>query len=792
MSLGTSASGGLPDASLLIQDLLSPPWTVLSSSTPQLITLHLSTLSLLDPATSALIPTIISCIASSPSLWRGQATASSSASSSATWRRLNWTRANEVYTSLVQGCLYRASEITKEHGTGWKARRTYAQFVDLYLQGVQDDEVGELAQSKPTTTTRVHPVVRLLITSALLVALQSIKQRQDKLYVGGRALMGRAHDQVLAAWDEYFREEEQDARLGATAMEWNGTTRTDQVSNDLPSWFAAQTFPMFPVDLLAVGPVSSLLNLLTKSWSDCFAGGTLFKSLPCDLIQTPQGLSWTVPSASHDQLSTLTQAPLFQALGPLSRAISRLVQAAALAARTTASTIPASSSPLVSVISLGSTLERVVNRVQKGWASTPWSDLEDDQALAPDTRERKEPWTLLKSLLFALTLIDSSLLIIVEPKPEVLPTRLQLDLAAQAVRVLHRSYFITLRFGSDGFSAWRGVWAGLMEVVGQDTRVQVEDLMRHMEPNRLGHAHERLVERSEATFYLNAAEVLIKRIGDDYLEDKVLPCCYPYLEDAKYRDTFESAHSVLLAVFATQKKVSSDLAIWYTKVLLQVSLAKALSWVLFALLPFQGLPEPYVGCPTATRLHDDQLLSSIRSIPLSTPTQASNPITTTTTSSPPATHDLSPTTSPSANVPPSSSSAALRTFEDDLTSTRLDETFSLSPVEVKALSLPRGHLLLTLIDQTTSVNLVLLRQVLDEIWELIREEPKDESGVVEDVEGFKEKGKGRGNEKKGESFVGTGRQALIKVLFATLGEGLDATKREEGVRYWLERREQLQ
>ncbi|KDE07512.1 hypothetical protein MVLG_02186 [Microbotryum lychnidis-dioicae p1A1 Lamole] len=768
MSMGTSASGGLPDVSLLIQDLLSPPWTVLSSSTPQLITLHLSTLSLLDPATSALIPTLISCIASSPSLWRGQATASSSASSWATWRTLNWTRANEVYTSLVQCCLYRASEIAKEHGTGWKARRTYAQFVELYLQGIRDDQVGELAQDKSTTRTmRVHPVVRLLITSALLAALQSIKQRQDKLYVGGSALMGRAHDQVLAAWDEYFREEEQDARLGATAMEWNGNTKTDQVSNDLPSWFAAQTFPMFPVDLLAAGPVSSLLNLLTKSWSNCFAGGTLFNSLSCDLIQTPEGLSWTIPSPSHDQLSTLTRAPLFQALGPLSRAISRLIQAAALAARTTHSSTPASSPPLVSVISLGSTLERVVDRVQKGWASTPWSDLEDDTQLSPSTRERKEPWTLLKSLLFALTLIDASLLIIVEPRPEVLATRLQLDLAAQAVRVLHRSYFITIRFGSDGFSAWRGVWAGLMEVAGGDTRHQVEDLMTRMEPARLGHTHERLVQRSETTFYLNAAEVLMKRIGDQYLEEKVLPCCYPYLEDAKYRDTFESAHSVLLAVFATHKKVSSDLAVWYTQVLLQ-AFPKLMSAAQLR-LAFTTI----VRCASTTSdalawYCIEELLSTIRNIPTSTTSTPSLP---TLDSSPSLTLDHSPTTS---------SNVAGRNYEDDLNSTRLDETSSLSPVEVKALSLPRGHLLLTLIDQTTSVNLILLRMVLDQIWVLVKEEPREaEEGII-----------ANGNGKEGE--VVTGRQALIKVLFATLGEGLDATKREEGVRYWLERREELQ
>lgn len=86
----------------------------------------------------------------------------------------------------------------------------------------------------------------------------------------------------------------------------------------------------------------------------------------------------------------------------------------------------------------------------------------------------------------------------------------------------------------------------------------------------------------------------------------------------------------------------------------------------------------------------------------------------------------------------------------------------LSPLELRALSLPRGHLLLILIEQTTVVNLILLRTLLDRIWELL-----------------------------GEEVGGDGREALVDVLFKTIGEGLDAGKRGEGVRVWLERRGEL-
>lgn len=127
----------------------------------------------------------------------------------------------------------------------------------------------------------------------------------------------------------------------------------------------------------------------------------------------------------------------------------------------------------------------------------------------------------------------------------------------------------------------------------------------------------------------------------------------------------------------------------------------------------------------------------------------------------PITPSSSPTTPPSTK----------RDYDEEATQTRLDESSSLSPLEQRALTLHRGHLLLTLIDQTTSVNLILLRKLLNEIWGLVKEEG---SGEV-----------------LGGSEGETPKEALVKVVFGALGEGLDATKREEGVRYWMEHGEEL-
>lgn len=88
-------------------------------------------------------------------------------------------------------------------------------------------------------------------------------------------------------------------------------------------------------------------------------------------------------------------------------------------------------------------------------------------------------------------------------------------------------------------------------------------------------------------FYLNVAEQLMKPLKSEYVEGAVLRTCHPcvvlsflstkltlsprrYLEDPTHRDTFESAHSVLLAIFASEKGCANELAPWYTKLLLRV------------------------------------------------------------------------------------------------------------------------------------------------------------------------------------------------------------------------------
>lgn len=172
----------VPDVTLLFQDLLSPATTLLESTTPALITYHLSTL----PATSStqLVTSLVRYVATSPALWRGQAQYAEG------WHPLNWTRGREVYDAVKNGLLYRVGELSTEVGTGWRARRRLSQYLDSLYAGL--------------ALEYLHPTIRLLLVSAVLKGLQLVKLRKDKLYVGGTAHLGRAETQSLLAWEGYF------------------------------------------------------------------------------------------------------------------------------------------------------------------------------------------------------------------------------------------------------------------------------------------------------------------------------------------------------------------------------------------------------------------------------------------------------------------------------------------------------------------------------------------------------------------------------------------------------------
>lgn len=184
-----------PDPTLLLQDLLSP----LSSSynqqqTLQLVTYHLSTLPLTSPHLD-LLSLISRYSLTSPSLW------SSIQDTTATRKdQVEWNGAFAVYKAFSQATLLRLDSISRDSGTGYRARRLVASYIKAVSDGIWADSVRRKGEEG---WGRVDPVHRLLVSSALLGGLQEWKRMKQKLWVGGRGMMDRAELEVGKAWQEW-------------------------------------------------------------------------------------------------------------------------------------------------------------------------------------------------------------------------------------------------------------------------------------------------------------------------------------------------------------------------------------------------------------------------------------------------------------------------------------------------------------------------------------------------------------------------------------------------------------
>lgn len=180
-------------------------------------------------------------------------------------------------------------------------------------------------------------------------------------------------------------------------------------------------------------------------------------------------------------------------------------------------------------------LEDLAANLNTGWASCRWSEVQDDNDLHPDTRQRNEPWTILKTALFTLTMVYSSLIALLNSIPlssDQPPSDTVLDLVACSLRTFSHLYFVTSKFGTDGFGAYRSVWYGALDLAARGRPAKVQQIVSTFEPY-LGSStteapqEEGVVSRSTTTYYLNAVEQLIAVLPDAYLEERVLPLARP-------------------------------------------------------------------------------------------------------------------------------------------------------------------------------------------------------------------------------------------------------------------------
>ncbi|KAF9285237.1 hypothetical protein BGZ68_004032 [Mortierella alpina] len=409
---------------------------------------------------------------------------------------------------------------------------------------------------------------------------------------------------------------------------------------------------------------------------------------------------------------------------------------------------------------------------------------EGESALDPETTKSMGMlFQVFKTVLFAYTMVFGSVVEKSSAGPVPAGEVAHLDyLMLDSYAYL---YFTTYKLGPGGFQVYEDlittiltrmvVTEGLTLAQQQQQQENKDDIAihRHILLNKTLKAmmpraelgfHDPVLE-SRTLFYMNLLERVMIAIDEQFLEDQLLRMVYPYLLKNDQKDLFESAHSVVMAVFLTRKRIAKNVAPFYSNLLLQhfpdqinidqlraafTTMIRSLSETEDALawLCVERLLEriqQYDDLAEAEAEADTEAISIFKKEQQTQEKEEALVQVATTIH-----QDLGPKESPShlpslGTLTPPTSPA--------VTSSRA------VPTSVDALQREkeRGQLLLALFDQLSSLNLVFVETLGLRIRALVAKEPSP-----------------------------VGRKALLKCLLDVIGgPAVDHTKRDWAVKWYL-------
>jgi hypothetical protein len=130
-------------------------------------------------------------------------------------------------------------------------------------------------------------------------------------------------------------------------------------------------------------------------------------------------------------------------------------------------------------------------------------------------------------------------------------------LASQALQILRDLHFISSRSGANAFSQYAFVYYAAIDILSQYP-VQAEAFLQDIRPAEIGAIPQHPLDRCHDLYFLNTAEHFPLMLTPQGNEQLLIRAAMPYLGvggDQRLLETFEAAHSVMLAVFLAPQNV---------------------------------------------------------------------------------------------------------------------------------------------------------------------------------------------------------------------------------------------
>lgn len=293
-----------------------------------------------------------------------------------------------------------------------------------------------------------------------------------------------------------------------------------------------------------------------------YHGAYFIGAVDTDVRPAPNNqFEFSARSPSFFNLQRVASKPLITSMGPLSRLVAHSIT-------------HLQDSSQISIIL--DDLMAFTSTLATQWRRNKLSELdptEVDVFLTQETSRVTFPvlWQLLKSAMFATTVILRSIIgrSLVDP---VLASDVAIpSIASRSLHILRNIYFISSRLGVNAFSAYTFVFLTSIDLLSRFP-TQSKIFLTEIRPTQPGHIPTHPLDRNLDLYFLNTSENFTLVLSPNDNDALIVTAANPYLNPTAHRnllEIFEAAHSAMLAVLAAPQNsnLTSKLTPFYAEAL---------------------------------------------------------------------------------------------------------------------------------------------------------------------------------------------------------------------------------
>ncbi|KAF8158558.1 hypothetical protein B0H34DRAFT_709390 [Crassisporium funariophilum] len=447
------------------------------------------------------------------------------------------------------------------------AEKTRTKVGSLFGRSIQGN-IGQWVTDTLKGVQGGNSVLRLACCSGLLLGVEDLKigersEKKEGIDVG-RARSG-VEDETVVALAEVMDAYGYGFASNPSSVvveEWEKEFQpAGQDILSLALILASQSLPLVPQHKLKALPLPILARLLTSTINSTFKSGSFLSSVSASVTLSPQHQVHISPSSPLAQtLQSMTSSPLTTSIASISR-LTANVLALLL-------DLPTSSRLEEGIFTISETLDSLnetAKQVEHDWIACPLASATDSE-IDPGSKDlTKLIWTTLKTMLFSTIMLAEAILSSIVFVPPRFSHITPATLALQILHTLSHLSFIISEFGgvtttTQGFEQLKKTFYLALDILAQgdgeqgDSGMQAESYVQKvcfsLNSQRTENAATSPRQAKQA-FVLASIEQLVPVLSDKCIRDWVWGVCYPHLSDPSHRDTYESAHSVVLSIFAS-------------------------------------------------------------------------------------------------------------------------------------------------------------------------------------------------------------------------------------------------